>query len=90
MMKHQPKATANALAVTVAILYVACRALVLLMPNLFLGISRTWFHGIDINKIAVTQSSQDLSSFILGLITIVSASWITGYIFARIYNFFES
>lgn len=87
-MKHEPMATANAAAVTVAILYVACRVLVLLVPDLFLEITRTWFHGIDISKIAATTSAGDLGSFVLGLVTSVAASWVVGYIFAKTYNYF--
>jgi len=40
-MKHEPNATANAAAVTVGVLYVACRVLVLVVPDLFLAVTRT-------------------------------------------------
>lgn len=87
-MKHEPNTTANATAVTVGILYVACRFLVLLVPDLFLSITRTWFHGIDISKIAATTAAGDIGSFILGLVTSVGAGWLVGYVFALSYNYF--
>jgi hypothetical protein len=87
-MKHDPNTTANATAVTIGIVYVACRVLVLLMPNLFLAIARTWFHGIDIGKIAAVSNAANLGSFVLGLITSAGAGWAVGYLFAKTYNYF--
>lgn len=86
-MKHHIYATANATAATVGVLYIVCRVLVLVMPDLFLAIARTWFHGIDISKIAAGNAG-DLSAFILGSITSVAAAWLTGYLFAITYNYF--
>ena len=87
-MKHEPNTTANAAAVTVGVLYVICRVLVLLVPDLFLAITGTWFHGIDISKIAATSAAVDPGSFILGLVTSVVAAWAVGYLFASSYNYF--
>lgn len=80
--------TANAAAVTIGVLYVVCRVLVLLIPDLFLSITGTWFHGIDISQIAATSVTADPGSFILGLVTSVAAAWATGYLFAISYNSF--
>ena len=87
-MKHEPNATANAAAVTVGVLYVACRVLVLVVPDLFLAVTRTWFHGIDISQIAATSAAADLGSFALGLVTSVAGAWAVGYLFAWSYNYF--
>lgn len=87
-MKHEPNVTANAIAVTVGVLYVICRVLVLLAPDLFLAITGTWFHGIDISKIAATSAAADPGSFVLGLITSAGGAWLVGYLFAYIYNYF--
>ena len=85
-MKHDPTSTANALAVTSAILYVFCRIAVSLFPNLSISIAQSWFHGLEISKISGWNLS--LNSFIMGLITITGAAWLTGYIFAKVYNYF--
>ena len=51
-MKHDPNVTANATAVTTAIIYVVCRVAFIVAPDLSMAISRSWFHGIDISLIA--------------------------------------
>ena len=65
-----------------------CRVLVRLIPDLFLTIPQTWFHGIDISKIAATSAAADPGSFILGLVTSIAAAWAVGYLFANLYNYF--
>ncbi|MEK7495188.1 MAG: DUF5676 family membrane protein [Patescibacteria group bacterium] len=85
-MKHNPTVTANAVAVTTVIVYVVCRFLVALFPELFLNIARSWFHGIDIGKIASFDLST--SSFILGLVSSSLTAWLVGYLFAKLYNYF--
>ena len=50
-MKHDPTSTANALAVTGAILYVFCRIAVSLFPNLSISIAQSWFHGLEISQV---------------------------------------
>jgi len=86
VMKYDPTSTANALAVTSAILYVFCRTAVSLFPNLSISIAQSWFHGLEISQ--VSGWSLSLNSFIMGLITITGAAWLTGYIFAKVYNYF--
>jgi len=85
-MKHEPNATANALAVTIGIIYVVCAAAVVLFPDLAISVAQSWFHGLDLSKISAFNVS--LGSFILGLITSVAGSWLIGYVFANAYNYF--
>ncbi len=85
-MKHDPNVTANALAVTSAILYVFCRMAVSLFPQLSITIAQAWFHGLEISK--VSGWSLTMSSFIVGLVSFTVAAWLTGYLFARVYNYF--
>jgi len=86
-MKHDPTSTANALAVTGAILYVFCRIAVSLFPNLSISIAQSWFHGLEIGKTAGWSLS--MGSFVLGLISITIAAWLTGFLFAKVYNYFS-
>lgn len=83
-MKYNPTATANALAVTTAIVFVVCRGAFLLAPELSLAIARSWFHGIDISKIAAQNVGAD--SFVLGIVTATVGAWLVGYLFATLYN----
>ena len=85
-MKHDPNVTANSSAVTSAILYVFCRIAVSLFPNLSISIAQSWFHGLEISK--VSGWSLSLNSFILGLVTFTITAWLTGYTFAKVYNYF--
>ena len=85
-MKHEPKAAANAAAVTVAVLYVVCRIAVALFPDLAMSIAQSWFHGIQLTQIPELNLS--LGSFVLGLTTSTIGTWLVGYLFASSYNYF--
>ena len=85
-MRHQPIATANAAAITTAIIYIFCRLAFAIAPDISLSVGKTWFHGIDIGKIAASTGTLD--SFFLGFITIIIFAWIVGYTFAFIFNLF--
>ena len=83
-MKHNVNTTANAAAVTVAVLYVICRLAVSLFPGLSMTVAQSWFHGIELGQISDWNLS--VESFILGLFSTTAAAWITGYLFASLYN----
>lgn len=85
-MKHEPNATANAAAATVAALYVVCRIAVALFPDLTMSIAQSWFHGFELSKVSGWNLS--LGSFILGLLTSAGGAWLIGYVFANAYNYF--
>ena len=85
-MKHDPNVTANATAATGAILYIFCRIAVSLFPVLSMSIAQSWFHGLEISQLSGWSLS--MGSFVLGLISITIAAWLTGYLFAKIYNYF--
>ena len=85
-MKHNPLTTANAVGVTTAIVYVVCRVLVGLFPEISMNVARSWFHGIDISKISAWNLSAE--SFILGIISATVFAWLVGYLFAVLYNYF--
>ncbi len=85
-MKHNPIAIANALATTIAIIFVACRVLVGIFPDLMFTVAQSWLHGVEL----VQKSSWDLSmqSFVLGLVSASVSAWLVGYLFASISNYF--
>ncbi|MEK7177989.1 MAG: DUF5676 family membrane protein [Patescibacteria group bacterium] len=85
-MKHNPNVTANAVAVTTAIIYIVCRVGVSLFPDLSMTIAQSWFHGIQLTQISELNFS--LGSFILGLVTLTVGTWLVGYLFANLYNYF--
>ena len=85
-MKHDPSATANAAAVTTAVIYAVCALSITFAPELSMSIAKTWFHGIDITQISAWNITAD--SLVLGLVTATVGAWLIGYLFARLYNFF--
>lgn len=85
-MKLSASAFANASTLSVMGLYVICRLAFLLFPDLAMAVANSWFHGIDLTKIASFNVSP--GSFILGLVSISAVTWITGYVFVRVYNLF--
>ncbi|KKR72294.1 MAG: hypothetical protein UU81_C0044G0013 [Microgenomates group bacterium GW2011_GWC1_41_8] len=85
-MKHEPNATANAAAVTVAVLYVVCRIAIALFPDLAMSVAQSWFHGLELSKVSSWNLS--MGPFILGLVTSVISAWLVGYVFATAYNYF--
>ena len=86
-MKHDPKATANALATTTAGIYVVCRVLIGLFPDLSFTIAQSWLHGVQLTKLDTW--SLTMPSFFLGLITATIGAWFVGWCFAHCYNFFS-
>lgn len=77
---------ANTLAVTTAIIFVACRVLVGLFPDLSFAVAQSWFHGIELGKLSAWNLTA--SSFVIGLISSALTAWVVGYIFIRVYKLF--
>lgn len=85
-LSHEPLVIANATAATVAVVYIVCRLAFLVAPELSLAISRNWFHGIDITRIAADRVAGD--GFVLGFITAILGGWLVGFVFAKFQNYF--
>lgn len=84
-MKHNVMATANATAITVGFVYVACALLVALFPALFKAVSASWFHGWNMEAL---WTGEPRGNFFLGLASAMGGSWIVGWVFAATYNKF--
>lgn len=85
-MKHNPMASANALASVGAILYVICAGWVLLSRSSFMGMMNTWAHGVNMG--ALPFKTPDVGTILIGLLTFTVVAWLTGYAFALLYNYF--
>lgn len=77
---------ANTLAVTTAVIFVTCRVLVGLFPDISFVIAQSWFHGIELSKLGAWNLT--VSSFFMGLVSSTLTAWVVGYIFARVYKLF--
>lgn len=85
-MKHDPKATANALAVVGGVLYVICAVWTFVSKESYLGLMSTWAHSLDMN--ALPQKTSDFGTLVIGFVTFVLTAWVVGYTFAVCYNHF--
>ena len=85
-MKIDEKVWANASAALVGVIYLACGLLVAIAPNFMMAVARSWFHGIDLTQNWSGRAFP--GNFLLGLVSAVVASWLTGYLFAWLYNYF--
>lgn len=70
---------ANAFALAGGIYYIGCYLLALVAPQFFLNISASWFHMIDLEKIA-KMTTTNLTTLITGLVTLALSAWLFGYI----------
>lgn len=81
-MKFKTTAFANSFAITGAILFIVCRLVVNLFPELMLLVAQSWLHGLQVSGFW----NLTVSVFLLGLISFTATAWITGYLMAMVYN----
>ncbi|MBI5391468.1 hypothetical protein HZB00_00540 [Candidatus Woesearchaeota archaeon] len=82
--KINAKKTGAALAIVSSIIYALCVIAIVAAPGVTLEIFSAMFHGIDITKISSTPVS--FIRTIVGFIEINLLSFISGWLFAVIYN----
>lgn len=81
--KLSPKRVSLSLAYVTAIVSIVCASLIAIFPLGAVNLFGSIFHGIDISKIAVALSWQNV---ILGTIVAIVLAFIIGWLFAVIYN----
>ena len=83
----KPVAFANALTVVGVGLYIGCRILTLIVPDLLFAVGQSWFHTFNLDAVR-GAASMDIGAFLLGGITFGALAWVTGYALAYLYNNF--
>ena len=83
--KLNVKGIAIASAAVTAVLYAICFIIVLAFGDASLQFFQLFFHGVDITGLGTTPN---IGAGILGLIISAVAAYITGAVFALIYNKF--
>lgn len=76
---------ANALASVGLGLYIACRVLSLIVPDLLSAVGESWFHTFNLEAVK-SVAIMDINTFLMGGITFGGLAWLTGYAFAYMYN----
>ena len=84
----KPVAFANAFALVGLGLYIGCRILTLIVPDLLFAVGQSWFHTLNLEAVR-GAASMDIGAFLLGGITFGALAWITGYALAYLYNNLE-
>lgn len=82
--KKDVNATGIALALTFGIISVICLLLILIAPAFALNLFSSFVHGIDFTKVAITPSISGRT--LLGFMVAIAGGYLTGVIFAVIYN----
>ena len=85
MSRHSVLATGTAVAVTAALLNSLCAVAVALWPEESIGFANSWMHGLDLQMIKAT-APPTLTAFVCGLIGIAAIGFITGVVYAWVYN----
>ena len=85
MLKHD--AFANAATVVTVAVYIICLLLAYLSPNLLFGITKPWFHLLNLEVLRADRVAGP-ASVLLGLISIAAVTWVTTYVTIDLYNRF--
>lgn len=82
---HYIHPTGLAFALTAGVVYVVCAILVALWPQQSISFFGSWFHGVDLTKIAVAPQIT-IVSFVVGLISVIIFAYLVGALYAWAYN----
>lgn len=83
----KPIAFANAFTVVGLGLYIVCRALSLIAPDLLFAVGKSWFHTFNLETVR-NVPPMDLGAFLISGITFGALTWATAYAGAYLYNKF--
>lgn len=83
----KPIAFANSLTLVGLVLYVACRILALIAPDLLFSIGQSWLHTLNLSSVKAAIP-MDFGIFLFGAVTLAIFVWIASYAFAKLYNNF--
>ena len=81
----KPVPFANAAAIVAASVYVLCRVLVAIMPNVLFGMMQTWVHTVNLESLQLDESLS-FGTFLGGLISLVVLVWLLVYATIALYN----
>lgn len=81
----KPVAAANSLTAVSLAIYVVCRVLSLVAPDLLYSVGQSWFHTFSFGGVK-TVMPLDFGTFTTGALTLGLLAWITGYVIVVLYN----
>jgi len=81
----KPIALANASTVVALGVYVVCRVISLIAPDLLFGVAQSWFHTFSTESVR-SVTPMNIGTFIFGAVTLSILVWVTIYSGATLYN----
>ena len=79
------KAFAHAVTAVTAVVYVICRLLSVLVPDLLFGLSQAWVHTLSLESMKTNQAIS-FGTEIVGLVALALLAWVTTYATIWLYN----
>ena len=83
-MKFNENVLANTLGSLGAVYYLVCYVVASVAPGLYKSVAASWMHMINLEGLW----KRNPSGFILGLVSFTVVSWVSGWVFAKTYNYF--
>ncbi len=81
----KPIALANASTVVALGVYVVCRVVSLIAPDLLFSVAQSWFHTFSTESVR-SVTPMNIGTFIFGAVTLSILVWVTIYSGATLYN----
>lgn len=83
----KPKPFATAVTIVSVGLYIICRIIAIVAPDLLYIVGQSWFHTFSVDSVRSVQPF-NMGLFINGGITFGILAWATGFSIASLYNKF--
>lgn len=84
--KLRPLILGATLAITIAIMYTLCAVAWSIWHEAMLDFLNALFHGLDFRKIQIPESAYSIKLFLLPLAVLTVWGFVSGVLFAGIYN----
>lgn len=81
-MKLNEKAFANTSGLLAAVYFVGCYIIASVMPSLYEAVLDSWMHMLNLSGLWKTAPD----GFLIGLISFTAVAWVSGWLFAWLYN----
>lgn len=81
----KPIILANSLTTVALGLYVICRVLSIIAPDILFNVGRSWFHAFSLDALQ-DATPFELGTFVFGAVTLAILTWVTTYASAALYN----
>jgi len=85
METRNPIVTGATLAITLVLINAACAVVVMLWPDQVISLANAIAHGLDFSTVKAT-TPMALGRFLYGLVGVGAIGFITGAVYAAVYN----